>query len=400
MANVNHLKMIKQGPDVWNKWRKDNPGIEPDLAQADLSQVELNQADLSETDFRNATLCKATFRGATLTKADLRGSNLQRASFNLANLSEANLSETILRETDFSEAILKRAYLIKADLVGTDLVEADLERADFRWAFLIGCDLRRANLFRVDFRWAYLIESNLREADLSEANLIETNLSKADLRRANLCDALVAWSYFGDIDFSMAKGLHTINHFGPSTLGIDTIHRSKGQISDAFLRGTGIPQKFIEYIAALTEDAFVNYSSFISYSNKDRNFAERLHNDLQGNGIHCWYIPEDMKIGDKVQHHIEQSIRIHEKQVLVLSKNSLIRHWMEREVAHAIEKELKKKKTILVPVRIDTAVLESDQAWAVDLRSSRDILDFTNWKEPGSYQKSLDRLLGVLKADE
>jgi uncharacterized protein YjbI with pentapeptide repeats len=400
MAHADHLKIIKQGPDVWNRWRKENPGIEPDLARADLSRLELNEIDLNETDLRKTMIQNTTFRGATLIKADLRGSNLQRASFNLADLSEANLSEAVLRESDFSEAILKRTYLIRADLVGAELFEADLERADFRWAFLIGSDLRRANLFRADLRWAYLIESNLSEADLSEANLSEANLSKTDVRRATFRDAVVAWSNFGDIDLSKAKGLHSIKHFGPSTVGIDTIHRSKGQISETFLKGAGIPQKFIAYVNSLSEETYVHYSCFISYSKDDRDFAEKLRNDLQNNDIHCWYIPEEMKIGDKVQHNIEQSIRIHEKQILVLSKNSLTSQWVEKEIENANEKSMKKKKNILIPVRTDTAALESDQAWAVDLRNSSDILDFADWKKPGSYQKSLKQLLAVLKTDD
>ena len=400
MAHADHLKIIKQGPDIWNRWRKQNPYIEPDLAHADLSRLELNEIDLNETDLRKTFLQNTTFRGATLIKADLRGSNLQRASFNLANLSEANLSEAVLRESDFSEAILKRTYLIRADLVGAELFEADLERADFRWAFLIGCDLRRANLFRADLRWAYLIESNLSEADLSEANLSEANLSKTDVRRATFRDAIVAWSNFGDIDLSMAKGLHSMKHFGPSTVGIDTIQQSKGQISEAFLKGAGIPQEFIAYINSLSKEAFDHDSCFISYSNDDRDFAEKLRNDLQNNDIHCWYIPEDMKIGDNAQHHMEQTIHIHEKQVLVLSKNSMTSQWVEKEIENANGTSMKKKINVLIPVRTDTAVLESDQAWAVDLRDSGGILDFSNWKTPGSYQKTLKHLLAVLKTDQ
>ena len=95
-----------------------------------------------------------------------------------------------------------------------------------------------------------------------------------------------------------------------------------------------------------------------------------------------------------------QSIRIHEKQILVLSKNSLARQWVEKEIENTNEKSLKRKKNILIPVRIDTAALESDQAWAVDLRNSGDILDFADWKKPGSYQKTLKQLLAVLKIDD
>lgn len=398
VANQAHLDIIKQGVALWNQWRKDNSGVEPELAGADLFGFDLSGADLNETDLRKANLRESNLQEAKLIKTDLRQADLRRASFNLANLSEANLSEAVLREADLSEAVLKKSYLIRADLVGADLFEADLEKADFRWAFLIGTNLERANLARADFRWAYLIDAKLREADLSEANLIEANFSKADLRRVNFRDASVARSHFGDLDLSMAKGLHTIRHFGPSTIGVDTILRSKGQISETFLQGAGIPQRFIKYLTTLAREDYRQYSSFISCSNKDMDFAAQLQHDLQNNGLHCWTIPEDMKMGDKIQHDIEQSIRIRGKLVLVLSRQVIASPWVEKEVENAFEKEIKENTTILFPVMIDAAVMENDQAWAVDLRNSRPIMDFTDWNNSEAYHRMLTNLLSDLKA--
>jgi uncharacterized protein YjbI with pentapeptide repeats len=399
MANPEHLDIIKHGVDVWNKWRDENYGIEPDLAQADLHEVELKEANLSETDLRKANLRGSSFQGATFIKADLRGADLQKASFNLANLNEANLSEAVLRDTDLSEATLKKAYLIRADLVGADLFEADLERADFRWAFLIRTNLRHANLHKVDFRWAYLIEADLSEANLSEANLIETNLSKTDLKRVNFRNALVARSYFCDLDLSMVKGLHTMQHFGPSTIGIDTIQRSKGHISESFLQGAGVPRTFINYMTSLAETDFTDNTIFISYADEDRDFAEKLHGDLYRDGGHCWLIPEELKIGDKIQHNMEQSIRVHDKLVLVLSQHSVSRPWMEKEVENAFEEEIEKNQNLLIPIRIDGDVMDCDQTWAVDLRRSRHIADFKNWSDPQSYRQAFKRLLQNLKTN-
>ena len=44
-----------------------------------------------------------------------------------------------------------------------------------------------------------------------------------------------------------------------------------------------------------------NLSSDCDYSSQDQAFAERLHADLQSKGVHCWFAPEDMKIGDKIR---------------------------------------------------------------------------------------------------
>ncbi|MFA5055185.1 MAG: hypothetical protein WC562_03300 [Dehalococcoidia bacterium] len=40
MANEEHLKILKQGVDAWNRWRKENGEIIPDLRRADISGAE------------------------------------------------------------------------------------------------------------------------------------------------------------------------------------------------------------------------------------------------------------------------------------------------------------------------------------------------------------------------
>jgi hypothetical protein len=43
--------------------------------------------------------------------------------------------------------------------------------------------------------------------------------------------------------------------------------------------------------------------------------------------------------------------------------------------------------------------LKTDQAWAADIRRTRHIGDFTNWKNHDAYQKAFARLLEDLKAE-
>jgi hypothetical protein len=42
-----------------------------------------------------------------------------------------------------------------------------------------------------------------------------------------------------DINLSEILGLESVTHHGPSSVGIDTIYRSKGQIPEIFLRNAG-----------------------------------------------------------------------------------------------------------------------------------------------------------------
>jgi hypothetical protein len=188
-------------------------------------------------------------------------------------------------------------------------------------------------------------------------------------------------------------------HDGPCSIGIDTIFKSQGKIPESFLRGCGVPEDLIKLIPSLTCQPFPFYSCFISYSSKDDDFARKLHADLQANQVRVWFAPEDMKIGGKIWDRLDRTIRLHDKLLLILSKQSIDSGWVEDEVTTAFEEERRRKKTVLFPIRLDDSVMDSDKPWAAKVRQ-RHIGDFTDWKEHDSYQKVFDRLLRDLKASE
>ncbi len=93
MANEEHVRMLQQGHNVWNTWRRQNPGVRPDLRGAMLYSADLTMAFLSGADISDADLRAANLRGADLSGADLSGADLRRAY-----LSEACFERTRLRE--------------------------------------------------------------------------------------------------------------------------------------------------------------------------------------------------------------------------------------------------------------------------------------------------------------
>src|SRR5439155_14333366 len=114
--------------------------------------------------------------------------------------------------------------------------------------------------------------------------------------------------------------------------------------------------------------------------------------------VRCWFAPEDLKIGAKIRHGIDEAIRLHDKLLLILSKQSVASGWVEHEVKTALAKERKEKRTVLFPARVDKAILESPFSWATEIRHERNIGDFTGWKNHDEYQKAFSRLLRDLKA--
>ncbi|MBI3536922.1 MAG: toll/interleukin-1 receptor domain-containing protein, partial [Chloroflexi bacterium] len=101
---------------------------------------------------------------------------------------------------------------------------------------------------------------------------------------------------------------------------------------------------------------------------------------------------------EKFRPRIDEAIRLHDKLLLVLSASSINSAWVETEVETAFEREQQQKKTVLFPVRLDDAVMQTNQAWAANIRRTRHIGDMANWKKHDDYQNAFEKLLADLKA--
>ncbi len=141
MANDEHLSVLLQGPQQWNRWRDANPEVKPDLRQADLHEAELSGVNLSYAaligaDLHQACLQGANLEGANLRHADLRGTNLRNADLHQAILAKTDLRDAHLNGADIREADLREARLPGADLAGADLKGAVLHKAGFEYVSL------------------------------------------------------------------------------------------------------------------------------------------------------------------------------------------------------------------------------------------------------------------------
>jgi len=379
LANEVHLKIIKQGVIAWNAWREAHSDITPDLRAADLSGAELTGGNFEGANLEEANLKNANLRKANFERADLTGAHLQRAQLRSANLEAAKLYGT-----DFL-----KARLIGANLQRTDLRRANLAGAHLGGANLSGTDLRETNLGAAD-----LLEANLDEADFSGVHISGVNFSEATLRSTNLSNAVIHSATFGDNDLSTVKGLATVCHIGPSTIGIDTLFRSDGKIPEVFLRGAGVPEDFITFLPSLIGSSTDFYSCFISYSHEDEEFSRHLHLRMRGENLRVWYAAEHMKGGKKLHEEIFRAIQAHDKLLLVLSENSMKSEWVKTEIRRARKVEREENRRKLFPIRlIDFGTIEKWECFDAD--SGKDlgvevreyyIPDFSNWKDHDSFE--------------
>jgi hypothetical protein len=341
MANPVHLEIISKGAKAWNKWR----------ASYFVSDLDLSGADLSDSEL-------FIFHG----ERQVDGHDVE-------------LPGSAIKVTEV-EMFYSGINLTKVNLRGTNLQNSLLQYADFTEADLTG-------------------------ASLSGTNLDSVNFNNANLTNANFTDASIGWATFAKSDLSKVIGLETVKHTYPSSIGIEVLFISGGEIPEVFLRGCGMPEDFITYARSLTTKPIEFYSCFISYSSADQEFAERLHADLQAKGVRVWFAPHDLPIGARIRLAIDESIRVHDKLLLVLSEHSVSSQWVEQEVETALAREREQEgRTVLFPIRVDDAIMDVRAGWPALLRNTRNVGDFTRWKEHDSYQKAFDRLLHDLRAEE
>jgi uncharacterized protein YjbI with pentapeptide repeats len=324
-----------------------------DLAGLDLQGAKLRRANLQGADLRDAKLAGADLQGANLERADLSRADLQRASLKNANLRDAKLPD---------------ATLMHALVLGTTLAGADLARAD----------LTRAQLRRADF-------------------------AGADLQGTKLHEAVCGRTLWAGVNLGSALGLESIKHMGPSSVGLDTILLSGGDLPEAFLRGCGVPEQIIDLqkslVGSLSPIQF--YSCFISYSHEDETFIQRLYGRLQQEKLRVWYAHEEMKAGRKLHEQIDEAIRVHDKLLLVISEASMKSEWVATEISKARKRERGEGRQVLFPIGL--APFEAIRAWEcfdadIGKDSAREIReyfipDFTDWKDHDAFEVAFARLL-------
>jgi uncharacterized protein YjbI with pentapeptide repeats len=455
------LRLLKGGPDGITEWNRRRGESFADLSRAsflgadlrgamldwvNLSRADLRGANLLAADLSKADLPLADLRMSDLRGADLRGADLRRGQLSEADLSDANLSDVDLSdanlggagfpapdpsvalrtEANLSRANLSRANLNQADLNQANLTSANLSHANLREANLAGCSLTWADLTGARLDWANLRRADLREANLAGCSLTWADLTGADLTEANLSGIACEGVTFASVDLSEAKGLDSVKHSGPSTIGTDTLFRSKGKIPEAFLRGCGLtpwealaasmyrPDLTPAGLADLQYQVFDAWTKgrsmingcFISYSHVDATFVDKLRDRLYSEGVNVWLDRHDM-IAGSIQEQVWRAIQLHHVVILVLSEDSVKSDWVENELDMARQKEKAEGRAVLCPVALDdawkTKVEAKDspgdpsrQLWRT--LQQKVILDFSGWKTK-AFKGTFVKLLRGLKTN-
>src|SRR5882757_851859 len=93
--------------------------------------------------------------------------------------------------------------------------------------------------------------------------------------------------------------------------------------------------------------------SFISHATQDQVFVDRFSADLRANGVDAWYSAWEIQAGDSLRSKLDEGLARCEIFIIILSKASLNRPWVQTELDAATVRKLNGKLHKIIPVKID-----------------------------------------------
>jgi hypothetical protein len=92
--------------------------------------------------------------------------------------------------------------------------------------------------------------------------------------------------------------------------------------------------------------------AFVSHATTDHPFVEKFAADLRANNVDAWFSKWEIKPGDSIRAKIEEGLEGCEYFIIVLSKSSITRPWVQKELDAATVRNIGGKVRKIIPIKI------------------------------------------------
>jgi hypothetical protein len=163
------------------------------------------------------------------------------------------------------------------------------------------------------------------------------------------------------------------------------IAKTKIKIGDKEVFLSGDQEETLRQILEQVRKIQKNPQVFLSYSYENKDFANRLANDLREKGIELWIAENRVKVGDLITERIQEGINSSQWFIVILSENYGKSEFTNKELAFAYKEEKKRNRPFILPILIQDTEIPK-------LLEDRSYADFSS-----DYHVGLDKLLSRVK---
>ena len=126
---------------------------------------------------------------------------------------------------------------------------------------------------------------------------------------------------------------------------------------------------------------------FISYSRREIRFVEKLAKDLEAKGYDVWFDLTDIEGGDRWTQEIQKGIEASEYFILVVSLNSIISEWVEKEFLFASNRGLK-----IIPLLFDDCEAKFP-FWLMDIQ-------YIDMRVKRQYKENFEKIITIIGEED
>lgn len=113
------------------------------------------------------------------------------------------------------------------------------------------------------------------------------------------------------------------------------------------------------YLEGLSRLERPSIHAFVCYASEDRSVARELATSISQLGADVWLDEREIRVGDSIVQRINDALGLVSHFIILLSKNSVAKPWVRRELSSALMLQLSEKRIAVLPIRLDDCVIPS-----------------------------------------
>jgi hypothetical protein len=137
----------------------------------------------------------------------------------------------------------------------------------------------------------------------------------------------------------------------------------------------GQAQEFVEAIETQLYEPMHQPVLFVCHASDDKVFAEQLVSALDRNALYAWFDKREVFVGESIVAKIEEALGQVRYVIAVLSRSSVVKPWVKRELHSTMMRQLEGKGVHVLPALLDDCEIPpllADVKYA-DFRDSFDV---------------------------